>query len=417
VDESITRSMSGTTWRIAWRTLGRNKKRTALALMSIAVGQWALLVTMGIMHGYTDNIEKALTGPSIGHIQIHQYDWRDERATDLVIEGVSSLCQTIKNDDRVMNAGARIYAPVLVAPVQDAFAGVVVGVDIASESEDYGLLSGLKDPLQPHHVSLGYRLARKIDATKGQEIAIVGQGSDGSIANDLYVVQDIIKCPVDIVNQLGIVMALEDAQELFYMQDQAHEIVIRTVLSDDAQPVAASLAHDPIVGRYEVLTWQEIVPEWVMMLKMIDYVGYLVLIVMFIAAIAGIANTLMMSTFERIREFGMLLALGTRPTRIVHMIVVEAVLLGLIGVLIGTVMGLVCVGIASHTGIDVASLGGEQTEDIAFQGLKLPLYIFPRSELQDIFMGLIAILFTALVASIWPASLAAKLEPIKALRS
>lgn len=414
---SVASGISGTTWRIAWRTLGRNKKRTALALMSIAVGQWALLITMGIMHGYVDNIEKALTGPSMGHIQVHQYEWREERAADLVIDDVNAICEVITNDERVMNAGARIYAPVLVAPVQDAFTGVVVGVDITAESDDYGLLSGLEQTLQPRHVILGYRLARKIDAAKGQEIAVVGQGSDGSIANDLYIVQDIIKCPVDIVNQLGIVMSLADAQELFYMHDQAHEIVIRTVLSDDAKPVAARLAHDPLVGSFEVLTWKEIAPEWVMMLKMIDYVGYFVLIIMFIAAIAGIANTLMMSTFERIHEFGMLLALGTRPTRIVHMIVLEAVLLGLVGVLLGTALGLGTVGIASQTGIDIASLGGEQTEDIAFQGLKLPLYIFPRSEPLDIVMGLIAILFTALVASIWPASLAAKLEPIRALRS
>jgi ABC-type lipoprotein release transport system permease subunit len=174
----------------------------------------------------------------------------------------------------------------------------------------------------------------------------------------------------------------------------------------------------PILKNYEVLGWQKIVPELVMILKMSDYVGYFVVIVVFIAAIAGIANTLMMSTFERFHEFGMLLALGSRPYRIIKMIIFEAALIGLLGVLIGSFLGYAFMVVTSDSGIDMASWGGDgQVEDMAYMGLNLPLHVYPRLERSDFVLGLIAVMFTSLVASIWPAWIAGRLEPMEAMRT
>jgi len=151
---------------------------------------------------------------------------------------------------------------------------------------------------------------------------------------------------------------------------------------------------------------------------MSDYVGYFALIIVFIAAIAGIANTLMMSTFERMHEFGMLLALGTRPMRIVRIIVCESIFIGVIGVAIGTVLGYGFVIGTAEQGIDMASWGGEgQVEEMAYQGLNLPLHIHPRLEPIDTLLGLVAVIVTSLLASVWPAWIAGRLEPIKAMRA
>lgn len=406
------------TLQISWRNIGRNKKRTALALLAIAVGQFALLATNGLMRGYADNIRLAITGPMIGHVQIHPQDWRKERALDIFMSDVNEITEEIRTDQAVESVAARIYAPVLVAPEQDAFIATVVGVQVEPESRPYGMLSGMDEPLEEGKVLIGHRLAKKINAEPGQEIAIVGQAADGSLANDLYIVQDIIKCPVDIVNQTGVVMSLYDAQQLFVMPDQAHEITIHTKTSGQAEALAKRLSQMPLLKNDEVLGWQEIVPELVMILKMSDYVGYFVVIVVFIAAIAGIANTLMMSTFERFHEFGMLLALGSRPYRIVQIIIFEAALIGLIGVLIGSFLGYAFVVGTSDSGIDMASWGGDgQVEDMAYMGLNLPLHVYPRLERSDFVLGLIAVMFTSLVASIWPAWIAGRLEPMEAMRT
>ena len=406
------------TFQIAWRNIGRNKKRTALALLAIAVGQFALLATNGLMRGYADNIRLAITGPMIGHVQVHQPNWREERALDIVIDDVNEIVTDIQTDPSVMNAAARIYAPVLVAPEQDAFVAIVVGLQVEPESQDYGLLSGFEKLLENGKVLIGHRLAKKINAQPGQEIAIVGQAADGSLANDLYTVKDIIKCPADLINQSGIVMSLDDAQQLFVMPDQAHEITIRAKTSGLAKEITERLSKSPLLAEAEVLPWQEIVPELVLILKTSDYVGYFVLVIVFIAAIAGITNTLVMSTFERFHEFGMLLALGSRPYRLIQMIIFEAVLIGLLGVAIGTLLGYAFIVGTSDSGIDMASWGGEgQVEDMAYMGLNLPLHVYPRLEYSDIVLGLVAVMFTSLVASIWPAWIAGRLEPMEAMRA
>lgn len=410
--------MQFSTVKIGWRNLGRNKKRTALALLAIGVGQFALLASNGLMRGYADNIRLAITGPMIGHAQVHAPKWRQERALDLYMEDLPDVMRAIRADEAVGSAAARVYAPVLVAPKTDAFIGIVAGLDVAVESEPYGMLSGLDEPLKDRHVLLGHRLAKKSGAQVGDEIAVVGQAADGSMANDLFIVQDVISSPADLVNQSGVVMSLANAQELFVMPDQAHEIVIRAMQAGQAEQIVERLRQKPALAESDVESWQEIVPELVIILKTSDYVGYFVIVIVFIAAVAGIANTLMMATFERMHEFGMLLALGSRPRRLIRMIVIEAILTGILGVIIGTALGYLFVVATADSGIDMASWGGSgEVKDMAYKGLNLPLHVYPRLEYSDTLMGLIAVMFTSLVASLWPAWIAARLEPMEAMRA
>jgi len=410
--------MQYSTLRIAWRNLGRNKKRTALALLAIGVGQFALLASNGLMRGYADNIRLAITGPMVGHVQVHAPEWRKERALDLYLDGVEETLREVRSVDAVGSAAARIYAPALAAPQQDAFIAIVVGLDVEAESEAYGLLSGLDEPLRDGQVLLGHRLAKKIGAERGMEIAVVGQAADGSLANDLYIVQDVIRSPADLINQTGVVMSLADAQELLVMPDQAHEIVIRATTSGQSEAIAEKLKGLDVLAGSVVETWKEVVPELVILLDMSDYVAYFVIVIVFIAAVAGIANTLMMATFERMHEFGMLLALGSRPGRLVRMIVIEAVLTGILGVVIGTVLGYLFVAATANGGIDMASWGGSgEVRDMAYKGLNLPLHIYPRVAWSDSFMGLAAVVVTSLVASVWPALVASRLEPMEAMRA
>ncbi|HTL53066.1 MAG TPA: FtsX-like permease family protein, partial [Planctomycetota bacterium] len=253
--------------------------------------------------------------------------------------------------------------------------------------------------------------------TVGQEVAVVGQAIDGSTANDLYTVAGIIEGPDDLVNQAGIVMRLTDAQELLAMHDSAHEIVIRARHAEDVPRLQAELRALPALGALEVIEWRELMPEMVLVMEITSYSAYFVLALMLIAAVAGIANTVMMSTYERLHEFGMLLALGCAPGRIVRMILIEAALIGLLGVLVGTLMGWVFTAYFSAHGLDMAALGGTNVRDLAMGGLKLPLEIHPRLMFGDPFVGLIAVSIVSLIAATGPAFMAGKLDPMEAMRA
>jgi ABC-type lipoprotein release transport system permease subunit len=409
--------MSSSTLQIAWRNLWRNPRRTLLALLAIAVGQWALLATQGLMRGYGDNIQRAITGPMIGHIQIHAPGYRDQRAMDLVLDHASERIAEIRRLPGVEDVAPRIYAPVLVAPEQTAYVGMVIGVDMASETKPFGLLSEHKEPLPSGHVLVGYRLARSADIKPGQEVAIVGQAADGSLANDLYTVDGIIKGPVDLVNQSGIVMPLADAQKLLVLPDQVHELMIRATGLAAVPALLQRLRATPDLAKLDITPWRKLAPELVMIIDMVDKVGYFILLLVLIAAVAGIANTLMMATYERMHEFGMLLALGCTPRRVTRMILCEATFLGGIGVAVGSLLGGIFVAITAHTGVDMASWGGKGVSDVAYAGMRLPLQIYPRLTAMDPVVGLVAVILVSLLAALWPAWVAGRLDPMEAMRA
>ncbi len=407
------------TLRIAWRNLGRNRKRSLLALSAIAIGQFAFLAVAALMNGYGDDFLDSATGPLVGHIQVHAHEWRDERSIDLVMENVDAMLAEIRSDPDVAHASARIYAPVLAALTEDGFMSVVVGIDPEAEAHDSGLLPAgtPRGSLGEGSVLVGRGFARKYDIVPGMELAVVGQDVDGSIASGLFTVADSIGSSVEIVNSLGIVMTLDDARDLLAMSEDAHEIVIHVRNSDVIDDAVSRLSAAPTLAGSEVLPWREVVPQIVAMIGMIDAFLMIVLGVVFIAAAAGIANTMLMSTFERTHEFGMLLSLGCGPGRLARMITVEAVMLGLVGVGIGSALGLVFLLATSQTGLDYAALGGGDTYEVAFKGIQMTTLVHPRLYASDVAAGVVAVFLTSLLSVIWPIVRIVRLEPMEAIRT
>ena len=210
-------------------------------------------------------------------------------------------------------ATARVYAPALAAREEEGFAVIVMGIDSRAESGPARLLTDVVEPLREREALIGRQLAELMDVRAGDEVAVVGQGVDGSLANDLFTVKGLVTTSVDLVNRQGILIELSDAQTLFAMPDEAHEIVIHARRPSMAAALARRLAGAERFADAEVLDWQTLAPEMVTLVRITDLAGLLVLLLVFIAAAAGVANTMVMATFERTREFGMLLALGTHP--------------------------------------------------------------------------------------------------------
>ncbi len=410
--------MRFSTLRIAWRNLGRNRRRTGLALAAISVGVLGFLTMCGLYHGVSAAMLDVMTGPLSGHVQVHAPEWREEHAMDLVVEDLTSALAEIRSSEGVARAAGRIYAPVLAALGETGFQATVMGVDPEVEADPRGLLAGLAEDVLPGEgkVLVGYLLARKLGVKGGEEIAVVGLGADGSTANALFTVLTVVRTPLDLVNRLGIVMSMTDAQELFAMPDQAHEIVVYASEAGTSTEVASRLAALETLRTAEVIGWREASPQLADYVSMVDKAGALMLVLVLIAAAVGVANTMMMSTFERQHEFGMLLSLGARPRKIVWMIVVESTVLGLAGVAVGTVLGAALVTTLGHTGMDMMMGGGSETS-LTLYAIEFPTRVYPRFAVGDVVNGTVAVCLTAVLASLWPASYAARLEPSEALRA
>lgn len=404
-----------TTWRIAWRNLWRNRRRTTLALVAIGLSVTLVLLYDGMLRGYGNWLVATISGPMIGHVQAHAPEWRDTRAMDRTLRQVGRTLDAVRRQPGVTSADARVYAPALAARGVDGFAVFVMGVDMASETGENRLLAGIAPPPRGQ-VLMGRQLAAQMRVSEGDVIALVGQGADGSLANDLFTVSAVASTPVDTVNREAVIMALDTARELFVMPDEAHEIVINSSDPDRANALAAAVGRLPELAGAEVLDWKAIAPEMVDIIRIVEMAWVLVLGLVFIAAASGVANTMLMATYERTHELGMLLALGIAPRRLVGMIAVEALVLGLLGAAAGTVVGGSIVAWTHHTGVDYAALTGGGPSEIAAFGLNWSLRFYPALAGIDIARVVGAVVLTSLVACAWPAFRSARLEPARALR-
>lgn len=411
--------------RIAWRNLGRSRRRSLLAVSAIALAQLIVVFVNGMMAGSFDDMLRTITGPLVGHVQIHHADWPDERAADLYVDGLAKLRGKLAGLKEVAAVSPRVYTAVLSARgaktdrPADAEPAMIVGVDVAAESQDDGILADVAPQQRPGAggVVVGKVLARRLGIGPGESIALIGQDADGFPVSDLFEVRAVIRSNVDVISRLGIVMALPDAQDLLVLPDKAHDILLRSDDPRGADDLARSVSALLGEGQAEVVTWREAVPQLAGIIEMKGWMDVFFVGILFVAAAAGIANTMMMSTFDRLHEFGMLLALGTRPRRLVWMIVLEAVVLGLLGVAIGSALGAAAVGITGYTGINYAALTSSDAPDAAIAGLNISFIIYPKFEFRNVMIGAIAVVVTAVLASLWPAALAARLQPVEAMRS
>lgn len=416
--------MGSSTIRIAWRGLGRNRKRTFLAVSAIALGQFMIVFMSCMIAGMNEEMLDDLTGPLVGHVQIHNEEWREERAIDLYIDGIAEITAQIEAIPEVRKVSPRVFSAVLAASGEradtpaDAEPAMIVGVDVDVESREGGILEGLPADQLPGdgEVVLGKVLARRMGAEVGQLVAVIGMDADEFPISELFRVCAVMQGKADMVNSLGMVIALSTAQAFLALPDQAHEILVHGTDARDAEALAARISEIPQLAGTSVLPWREAMPQLVRIIDIRSFGDILFVIIIFIAAAAGIANTMMMTTFERTHEFGMLLALGSHPRRIVRMIVFEAVALTLTGVAIGTVFGSAVVLLTSHTGLDFGALADMGDDDVAFSGLIISYVFYPKFVFRPIYFGIAAALVTSVLASSWPASLIAQLEPMEAMR-
>ncbi len=404
------------TLAIAWRNLWRNGRRTGLALGAIGLSVTLVLLYDSVLRAYGDWMVETVTGPMLGHAQAHASGWRKDRSMDRTLEHLAGTLAALRRDPEVVGATARVYAPALAALGEEGFGVVVVGLDPGAEAGPMGLLSAAPERPVGKRVLMGRPLAEMMGARVGDTLAIVGQGADGSLANDLYQVVGLVSTSVDFVNRQGLLMDLAEAQTLFAMPDEAHEIVVYGRDPARAGRLAAHLAALPELAGDEVLDWRALSPEMVTLIRIVDVVWVFVLVLVFVAAAAGVANTMLMATWERTRELGMLLALGAGPGRLVRLVLYESVALGLVGALLGSALGVGLVALTHRTGVDYAALTGGGPSEISFGGLQWSMRLYPTLYPVDVLRTVAAVVLTSLLASAWPAARAARLQPTQALR-
>jgi len=416
--------MSSSTWlRIGWRNLGRHPKRTVITALGLAVGYFAVVFIVGWTEGITAEMVENSTGLMSGQIEIHAREYRPERSLYETIGGrdgtdVAQLLQAASADPSVVAAAPRVYAGGLISSGDATSAGMLMGIDPELELALSRFLDELTDGRLPipgrNELLIGEEMARQLVVDVGDEVVVVAPGADGSMGNDLFQIIGTFRTGLAEIDTSWGVLPFADLQALIVLNPgRIHEVAVST-----ADPWIAEATAERLVGLLnpmgldlEVVSWTDLRPEMVEYVSLAESFYFVMIGVVFVIAIFGVANTMLMATFERRREFAVMLALGTTPLKIVMVVLFEASAMGLLSLVIGAGTTIPIMVWWHNVPPDISWLYGDLT---AFGTLVRPTLRVEYNVSVWVQAGL-ALLVTSLLAAIYPAVSAVRVPPADTL--
>jgi len=413
-------------WRIGWRNLGRNPRRTWITAIGLALGYVAVVVMSGLGKGLVAEMVDNGTGLITGQVQVHAVDYLPDRSLYATIGGregtdVERLVAAVSESPGVAAATPRVYGAGLVSTGSATAAGLLMGSDPAREPGVSRILGTVVEGGPPEsgrrEILIGIEMARTVEAGVGDTVVLVAPAADGSLGNDLFVVSGLFRTSLPELDLAWAILPLDALQELLVLPpERIHEVAAR-VGNPWVAPGAAAAADSAIAATLgsgvdaEARAWTEFRPEMVDYARLTESMQWLLLVVVFGMAVFGVANTLLMASYERRREFALLLALGTRPRLIVGSVLAEAMVLAACSVMAGLVLAAPILVWWNRAPPDVSWLYGGFT---MAGGLMRPIL---RVEIpwSMLYLTGAALFVTALVAALLPAWRSARVPPADTL--
>jgi ABC-type lipoprotein release transport system permease subunit len=398
---------------IAWRNLWRNRTRTILTALTMGLGVAFCIFMNSWIGGFLKVMHEATVDRNLGHLQIHHKDYPETMNPYDVVPNAGRVIEALRADPDIKVVAPRIQAFAMYAGAgDDAASGSFVGVDIAAEASLTEMNKRVVDGRwlgAKGEAVIGHTLADKLGLKVGGQLLVVVNALDGSIGNQVYPVVGIYKVGT-VERDAGAMFSLKTAQDLFVMGDGVHELVVLT----RGERALAQVQERAQKGRPElaVRTWYEISPETKQMEDITRVSSFVFVIIIMLLTGFMIINTLLMSVYERTRELGLLASMGLPPKSVTRLILIESGLLGLISSGVGLGLGMLGHLLLITKGVSMEVAEGE---GFVLNGVVLDPVIHGHLELIQVVIPLIVVIMVSLLAGIWPARRAVKLDPVIAL--
>ena len=398
--------------KMSWRNLWRNSTRTNVTITAVALCIAILIIFQSLIIGLIGKAVYNTTNLVIGEVQIHAAGYLDDRSIYKSLKNVEEI-RVVAQENNI-GMVERSYGFGLISSGTKSAGTQFWGIDPESELKYFDFANHIDEgnfltETSLKKVVLGNKLARSLAAELGTELVIFVQGADGSLGNELFYVTGILGNVADNIDRGAAIILRDDFDILFSTNNLIHEIALNSKGKLEAEEIQKLMSAK--AAGVAVETWKELMPTIAIMTeKMSVFMLTIFSLIFTIAASLGVMNTLVMSTYDRMKEFGIIRAIGATPWLIIRQVSLEAILLTFLASIIGTVIGLSIAIYLQVYGIDISGKG-----NLAFGGIVFDPIWRASVSLKSVFLPVVLMMLTSIVASIYPASIAARIKPVEAI--
>ena len=404
--------------KMAWRNIWRNPRRTILTVCAITFASVLLVFMLSFQFGSYETMINTSVKISTGHLQVQAEKYQEKKSIRFVIPDPRAIGEIVDQIPEVAAYTFRGQAFSLISSKDRTYGVVVTGIDPVKEANVSRLKKLVREGnfLSADDVNLavvGSLLAKNLRVTIGDELTLLGQGRDGSIAATVVQVKGIFSSGIDEFDRSAMQIPLAAFQDTFSMDEAVHEVVVIGKSLSDVSRIKAKLkaALSGLNSRkpLKVLDWQELMPGLRQAIEM-DLVSGLIFYGLLIIVVAfSILNTFLMAIFERTREFGVMMAIGTTPRRLTKILLIESISMTLIGILAGILTGIGITYYFQINGIDFSG-GSELLSQFGITGR-----MYPKLSFLSVSIGPFMVLFFTFIAALYPALKVRRLRPVEAM--
>lgn len=404
-------------FKIAWRNIYRNKKRSLITITSIFAALFLIIFMRALQFGFYDNLIKTVVESYAGYVEVHAKGFWDNQNLENSMVVDNELIKNIESVNGVENTVERLQSFSLISTGEKTRGGVINGVVIEDEQKITDWNKNIIDgsfQLERNEIIIAKGIAEYFDLQIGDSLILYGQGYRGMMAAGKYPVKGIIDLKNPNLNKLGIFMTLESARDYVSSDNISTHIIIdkRQYYSEDKilDDLESILSSD-----YEVMTWKETLPEIEQTITADSAGGLIMAFILYIIVVFGMFGTVLMMTEERKYEFGVLISIGMSRIRLFSIILVETVILSMIGVVLAILVTYPISYYFYLNPINIVTLMGEgadvMIEEFGFDP------VVPFSISLDIPFSHALIIFTfSLLISVYPAIRIFRLNPVKSMK-
>jgi ABC-type lipoprotein release transport system permease subunit len=396
----------------AWRNLWRNRRRTLITLLVVAVGVWSILAFNAIIRAWGDSSLAGSLKNMTAEAQLHAPGYRDDPAMQHHFPAPTGKLEQLLNSPAIAAWAPRIRVPAIIQSEYETLPVTLVGMESQREAGVSFIAGAVKQGETLKNgddagVLLGRHLALRLKTTVGKRIVIMANDVNGKLRERGARVEGLYSAEPSIEDRF-LFTGLAAAQQFLHAPGQLSEIALMTAPSVTLAPLLERLRD--AAPDLEVADWSQLEPMTKGMHDLTEGFIYVWLWVMFVLIAIGVMNTQLMAVFERTREFGLLQALGFRPNWIVLEVVLEAVQIIGFGVITGALTAVLTVH-SLRNGISLAGLSAGAD----FLGIERVLY--PRLETGEFVTTIAVIWGLGVLTALWPARRAIRFNAIEAMRS